>query len=205
MIETILRPLHGLYWSTRLAERNKTGESYLGNLYIKLHRWKEPIILKDGRFSLNLDKKHAGLMLIERMHWPKWYGSDFKDKIVLDVGAGNGETASFFFNRGAKMVIAVECDEKALSYLRHNRHLNNWNMAIIPAKFRNDHLLLPHDVLKMDIEGGESVLMDWNRPLGDARIELHPQFIGEQMAHDLVQKFHLKQVQAPYVWRSDKC
>lgn len=40
--------------------------------------------------------------------------------IVLDVGAGCGETAQFFLNHGAQRVIAIEADPEAFACLYRN-------------------------------------------------------------------------------------
>ena len=42
-------------------------------------------------------------------HWgSEAFKIDYKDKIVLDLGAGNGESTEYFLFKGAKKVIAVE-------------------------------------------------------------------------------------------------
>lgn len=49
-----------------------------------------------------------------------WNYASFKDKIVLDLGADYGSTASYFLWRGAKQVIAVEGSKEFADALRKN-------------------------------------------------------------------------------------
>jgi 2-polyprenyl-3-methyl-5-hydroxy-6-metoxy-1,4-benzoquinol methylase len=59
--------------------------------------------------------------------WEKYYIPPFslKGKTVLDVGAGCGETVFLFFLHGAKKVIAIEPNVKAVKYLKENAKKNN--------------------------------------------------------------------------------
>ena len=53
------------------------------------------------------------------------YGSDFNQKVVVDVGAYNGDSAIYFATRGARLVIALEPDPHSLELARENIRLNN--------------------------------------------------------------------------------
>lgn len=94
--------------------------------------------------------------------WEKYYLPIFslKGKTVLDVGAGCGETAFFYLLHGAKKVVAIEPDLKAANCLRENTRRNKWNVEIIPEHFKTEHLRIPHDFMKMDIEGREGELLN---------------------------------------------
>jgi hypothetical protein len=98
--------------------------------------------LKDFE-HLKLDPYHRGVLERELGKWHKTY-LPLKRNIetVLDVGAGNGETAQFYLNHGAKTVICVEPDAKLLS-----------------ENFANDPriVIVPHapDFIKLDGEGCE--------------------------------------------------
>jgi hypothetical protein len=46
------------------------------------------------------------------------YGSDFNQKVVVDVGAYNGDSAIFFAKRGARLVIGLEPDPRSLELAR---------------------------------------------------------------------------------------
>lgn len=97
--------------------------------------------------------------------WDIWINSylppfSLKGKTVLDVGAGCGETAFFYFLHGADKVIAIEPDAKAVKCLKENAKVNGWNVEIIPEKFKLEHLKLSHDFMKMDIDGAETELFN---------------------------------------------
>jgi FkbM family methyltransferase len=53
------------------------------------------------------------------------YGSDFNQKVVVDVGAYNGDSAIYFARRGARLVIGLEPDPRSLELARENIKLNN--------------------------------------------------------------------------------
>jgi len=56
-------------------------------------------------------------------------------KIVLDVGAGQGETRLLFFTHGASRVVCIELIHDAASLLRKNVWLNGWNAEVIERPF----------------------------------------------------------------------
>lgn len=114
--------------------------------------------------------------LMERASWLEWYLPPFslEGKTVLDVGAGCGESAAFYIRHGAKKVICIEPDHELLPYLRHNAEI--MPLEIINENFRLNHLDLPHDFMKMDIEGWEAELLaDPGRmhQLKPSAIEIH--------------------------------
>ena len=202
--ERIFAELLALEWNTRYPELNKDGDSQIAKLWARMHHWGDYVEVKDGNYTLRLTKKHAGLRLIERNSWPKWYGDNFQGLRVLDVGAGAGETASFFLNLGALCVYAIEPDPKAVKMLKHNAEVNRWPIFIYEEMFSLAHLeiLPPFDYMKMDIEGGERELLAYDGKLKPSRIELHPQFLGKDGYLALINKFGLLPVQKPYVWRT---
>ena len=53
------------------------------------------------------------------------YGSDFNQKVVVDVGAYNGDSAIYFARKGARLVIGLEPDPRSLELARENIKLNN--------------------------------------------------------------------------------
>ena len=67
------------------------------------------ITLTDDRFRLKcrlgsgFDLGHINEIFIQ-----KTYGTDFRDKVVLDIGASNGDSSIWFALCGAKRVIALE-------------------------------------------------------------------------------------------------
>jgi len=121
------------------------------------------------------DSFYLPTMLNEWRIWKKYYIPPFsiKGKTVLDVGAGCGETAFLFFLYGAKKVIAVEPNKKAVKCLEENAERNNWNVEIIPEKFSIKHLELDFDFMKMDIEGDEKLLLNSPKIKKPSIVEVH--------------------------------
>jgi hypothetical protein len=152
-----------------------------------------------SRCELRLDRLHLGALLSEWDDWLRFYLPPFPfgGKIVLDVGAGCGETAAFFFNQGAKRVIAVEKDELCATLLRANVKRNSWNAEVYAQPFEISMLdELKFDYMKMDIEGGESVLLERDF-LPPCSIEVH----GRKLLDALSSKFRLEcQPSGPGMW-----
>ena len=102
----------------------------------------------------------VGMIKTETTDWEKHYlPIDLRGKIVLDVGAGEGETAMFFLNHGASKVVCVESCADATKHLLVNEGNHPGRITAINDKFQLSHLKIPHDFLKMDIEGYEEVLL----------------------------------------------
>lgn len=72
--------------------------------------------------------------------WHKFYPTT--SGVVLDVGAGNGETAQYYLNHGASHVICIEPEAELLeqNFGRDRR------VTVIPGKV---------DLIKIDCEGAE--------------------------------------------------
>jgi SAM-dependent methyltransferase len=123
---------------------------------------------------------YGWVYLYERKRWENQYLPPYgvKDKTILDIGAGAGETAKFFLDHGAKNIIAVEINPYALPSLRRNA--SKHHITVIEKPFATSMLQLPHDYMKMDIEGYEtSLLMDdclewYKKP---CIVEAHNKFI----------------------------
>jgi hypothetical protein len=65
----------------------------------------------------------------------------------------------FFLKHGASKVVCVESCVDAAKYLAANAHNHPDRLTAINDKFQLSHLKIPHDFLKMDIEGYEEVLL----------------------------------------------
>jgi FkbM family methyltransferase len=65
------------------------------------------------------------ISLVSEIFVRQVYGSDFNQKVVVDVGAYNGDSAIFFARRGARLVIGLEPDPRSLELARENIKLNN--------------------------------------------------------------------------------
>ncbi len=88
---------------------------------------------------------------------------DYKDKVVLDIGADYGSTALFFLEKGAKTVYAVERNKWMIKKMKRiaNRINNIVPMKInVACSMRFEHLLeLNPDIVKVDCEGCEEYLL----------------------------------------------
>ena len=114
------------------------------------------IALAGWRFSTF----RIGMIKYEIVDWEKHYlPIDFRGKVVLDVGAGEGETAMFFLKHGASKVVCIESCADANKFLTINAHNHPNQITAINDKFQISQLKIPHDFLKMDIEGYEEALL----------------------------------------------
>lgn len=116
----------------------------------------DEVILKDG-FKMSFE--FAELMAREYPEW-KYYlpKFDLRNKIVLDIGAGCGETARYYLLNNAKKVICIDNDETCIKYLNYNSI--KFGIKVIGEPFRVEHLEMEYDFCKMDIEGYEVLLID---------------------------------------------
>lgn len=99
------------------------------------------------------------MILRESLSWKKHYlPINVRDLTVLDVGAGEGETARLFLENGAAKVICIEPSDEAFAYLKKNAVSH----PIVPINKRfemSDLETQSFDFLKMDIEGYEESLL----------------------------------------------
>jgi precorrin-6B methylase 2 len=95
-------------------------------------------------------------------------------KNVLDVGAGCGETAYFYFSKGARKVICVEPNVAAVECLTKNAARHSWNVEVIPEPFKLEIVNEYHfDFMKMDGEGCEKELLQLKELPCTAIVESH--------------------------------
>ena len=100
--------------------------------------------------------------------------STVEHKTILDVGAGCGETAAFYFDKGARKIIAVEIDRQSSKMIKTNASLNDWNIEIINSPF--DFTCLSRheiDLAKIDCEKCEVGMLDCDEILFDVITEIH--------------------------------
>jgi len=161
---------------------------------------KEYTILEAKANTLKLTSQHVYLVVDEWKDWERYYLPHFSldGKTVLDVGAGCGETAFLFFLHGARKVIAVEPNSKAIEYLRENIQRNKWNVEVIPGCFSLEHLKLDFDFMKMDAEGCEELLLSLPRLDKPCVIEVHSNTLlnsfiekGWERVYDMSNEIHL--------------
>ena len=173
--------------------------------YLRLLTWNvaqtgDGFVVRIGNTTLTLPRNYMYLTLMEWDVWRKHYLPEFslQGKVVLDVGAGCGETAYFYLKHGASKVICVECNEEALAYLRKNSSRNNWNIEIVDHPFELSDINREHDFMKVDCEGGEVVLLSSEQDLGPCVIEVHSAEIRE----NFMSKFKLVELLRIYetIW-----
>jgi len=115
-----------------------------------------------------------------------WGSVDYKDKVVLDLGADYGSTAYYFLKHGAKRVVAVEGDPPLASQLltNYDNHpqvecVYGWIDAPKGIEFLiRRYCAHPScDLAKVDIEGAEKhiAMVDpqWLLSIREWLIEVH--------------------------------
>jgi len=150
----------------------------------------ERLLVKYDDMTLRM-RRCCAVNLREWGVWRRCYLPNFSlnGKTVLDAGAGSGETAFLFFLHGAKKVIAIEPDVKAIQCLADNAFANGWNIQIINEAFHLKHLDIPHDYMKMDCEGCEGLLLsiDYEKP---CVIEVHDRDTFEKFSARNFKRIH---------------
>ena len=119
-------------------------------------------VVRGRGFVYYAPKAYVSMLIEEWRVWEKWYlpEKNMRFETVLDVGAGCGETAIFYRLHGARKVIPVEADRSLEKFIRANMRLNNINYELFMEPFSLRHLDLDFDLVKMDVEGGERLLLD---------------------------------------------
>ena len=109
-------------------------------------------------------------------------------KTVLDLGACCGETAWFYLRLGAAKVYCVECNPDRISILEENKKNNGLNVEVIPEPLKIEHLLkFEYDFIKCDVEGAETILLDYMKlkgPLKPCVLEVH----GEELKKRFIEE-----------------
>jgi SAM-dependent methyltransferase len=141
-----------------------------------------------GFKNIELPRYYAVALLNElEGEWRRFYAPvSLKGKTVLDVGAGAGETALFFLSMGAKKVVTIEPNPQSFSLLKRNTR--ELSIEYHNERFQLGHLEIPHDFMKMDIEGGEELLLGYEGDLGPCTIETHD-FIIRDITPRLLRRF----------------
>jgi len=159
-----------------LSQRKRLPVLVLENSKVAFPMWSYTYLSKVEKANMffNDTACHA---LLEIMHGGYKPPFSLRNKTVLDLGACCGETAWYFLKiLGAAKVYCVECDTKHISILEHNKNTSKLNYEIIPEPFNLDHLKLPHDFIKCDIEGSEDLLLEYILSGGNLKpcaLEIH--------------------------------
>jgi len=145
---------------------------------MEARKWKitpDRSLLEHKQFGLVLLPEHAYLLAHEWSTWQRTYTPvSVVGKSVLDVGAGCGETAYFYFRKGARKVICVEPNMNAVECLKRNAVRHSWNVEIVPEPFKLEILDdYQFDFMKMDGEGCERELLRLDELPCTAIVESH--------------------------------
>lgn len=115
--------------------------------------------LEKNKFTFSVYR--YGMVLNDWDEWTRFYlPINVKDKTVLDVGAGEGETAYFYLKNGAKKVICIEPDPTAFKRLAANADKHPEIIAINEPFNINMVPIFKPDLIKVDIEGYEEILLN---------------------------------------------
>ncbi len=119
--------------------------------------------------------------------WSHYYlpPSGIEGKVILDIGAGEGETALFFLAHGASKVICIEPDEANFSQLLDNARRNNWpiepiNISFDVGIFKRQEF----DFVKMDCEHCEDGLLNLSTIGFPITLEVHSRATMERLKRD---------------------
>lgn len=193
--------------SVRLSGRWKMpvlsiqSKSYYPHRYLRkavqFRRWRvlrrsaDEVTLQYMGQTVRLSNYYFGLVLAEwHDRWSKAYlpPEGVNGKTILDVGAGEGETALFYVTSGARDLICVEPNSTRSSMLRENARANHWEVRIVEEPFSVEMLRdFSFDFAKLDCEGGEGALLSLDRLPTQCVIEAH----GHELANRLRARFGL--------------
>lgn len=131
--------------------------------------------IEHRKFGLVLLPAHAAILASEWSVWERTYAPvSVTRKDVLDIGAGCGETAYFYLRKGARKIICVEPNTKAVECLTENAVRHSWNVEVVPEPFKLDMLRqYRFDFMKMDGEGCEKDLLELTKLPTASVIESH--------------------------------
>jgi SAM-dependent methyltransferase len=165
----------GYELDSRSIWSNRIGNTINMSLHI-------PDLIRAYRTSLSVTKMFGRYTLIyEWKEWNKYYKPfDLNGKTIVDIGAGEGETAYFFFKNGAKRVIAIEPNRQRCELLLENAKKFNWDILIENKKFNPIELYrIKYDLCKIDIEGYEHLLLNYAE-FPNIVVEVHNAYLIEQ-------------------------
>jgi hypothetical protein len=148
--------------------------------------------------------EHTTIIDAEWASWNLCYhppaGVD-RNALILDAGAGEGETAFFYCYNGFRNIRVVESDKKKIPLLNKNvkalEKRFQVNIEVKGEPFASVHL---KDVqfMKMDIEGAESAFLDLRSVSFPFVIETHGQEMRKKLLDWYGDRAELKQT-----WNSE--
>ncbi|MCJ7637392.1 MAG: hypothetical protein MUO21_07870 [Nitrososphaeraceae archaeon] len=144
--------------------------------YIKAE--KDNYVEVDGwRFQID----YAMIYFMEKKHWGYYIPPlGVKDKNILCVGGGCGETAKYYLDNGAFHVHVIENNPICKDYLIYN-HFKNNKMTFSLKDFDMSDISYIYDLLQFDIEGYELLLLPILDKLNiDIVLESHCTYITDR-------------------------
>jgi len=182
------------------ATHDWTGMSKPGRLVRKLRDYR---VRKSGNHyaatvlgaDMDFTTYHLSNMINELDSWEKDYlPASVDGKVVLSVGDGCGETSLFYLRHGASKVIAIERDPEPFELLCRNVSNNGLNVVPMNESFSLEHLKMGFDFMKVDVEGGERILLDLDRDLlKPCVIEAH-RFDDKTLPERLEERFGMRRI-----------
>jgi len=157
--------------------------------------------LKIGKYTLKLHPEYFHIIFGEWPEWKLYHLPPFslKGATVLDIGAGCGETALFYFIHGVERVICVEQNPDLAAIINENLQANKWNAEVHGRPFGTEMLNLRFDFMKMDCEGCEAHLLEVDT-LPTCVMEVHDRHV----LYALINKFGLTVANAKTTGRNSR-
>jgi len=103
-------------------------------------------------FRGNVKFKHMRHYILEVFNYDEYKYIDVENRLVVDVGAGYGESAVYYVLRGARHVVAVEPCPQVFNELLENLKLNNVEDRVTPI---NAALTSTHSSIIVKCPSGE--------------------------------------------------
>jgi hypothetical protein len=155
--------------------------------------------LKIRGYAVKLHPEYFHIIFGEWLDWKRTHLPPFnlKGATVLDVGAGCGETALFYFIHGVDRVICVERNLDLAKIIGENLRSNKWNAEVQARSFDAEMLKQDFDFMKMDCEGCETHLLSADT-LPPCVIEVHDRHVLNALAS----KFGLRVANAKTVGKN---
>ena len=155
------------------------GRWYNWNTIFKMLKYLHKDYLEIDGWKFNMS--YGLIYLRERKGWGLYLPPNgVKNKLILDIGGGCGETAKFFLEEGALRVDIIEMNKECEKFLEYNSLYHNIGYRI--KKFDlSDIAKDKYDLIKIDIEGYESELIPYLDLINiDIVLETHSQYITDK-------------------------